>query len=344
MDGYATLRRYGPPIALMSGAAGLLHTVIPKYDPLGLADAEKRLLGHAQTPLKSYFVQAGEHAIHTVIGGKGPPLVMLHGHGNGVGGWFSNYDALAKHFRIYAIDWLGWGRSDRPSFEGKTAQDALDWWLASFEAWRKKMGLTNFFLLGHSLGGWLATQYALNYGQHIRQLLLANPAGIVDQLTMRKGLFYYISPQRIMRAAGPLGARLMEHSYSEQVAHLDGGNDLLAYYYHLAKAPLSGQLAFQRLLSLNPLKWSLPLEQQVSKLSVPTKLIWGVNDPLFPIELAHLLRDRLPQADFIPLAKAGHTSFIEDPQGFNEAMIRIRHETTINGGFNSFSMPIAKAA
>ena len=344
MNGYATLRRYGPPIALIGGAVSLLHTVIPQYDPLDLAKAEKRLLGYAKTPLNSYFVQAGEHAIHTIVGGKGPPLVMLHGHGNGVGGWFNNYDALAEHFRIYAIDWLGWGRSDRPSFDGKTAQDALDWWLTSLETWRKKMGLTNFFLLGHSLGGWLATQYALRYGQHVRQLLLANPAGIVDQLTMRKGLFYYISPQRIVQAAGPLGHRLVEHGHGEQVAHLDGGRDLMAYYYHLSKAPLSGQLAFQKLLSLNPLQWNLPLEQQVSQLTMPTKLIWGVNDPLFPLEVGHLLRDRLPQGDFIPLETAGHTSFIEDPQRFNETMIRIRHETTINDPYDPFSMPLAKAA
>lgn len=344
MNSYATLRRYGPPIALMSGVASLYHRVIPKYDPLALADAEKRLLAYNNTPLNSYFVQVGEHAIHTIVGGKGPPLVMIHGHGNGVGGWFNNYDALAEHFRIYAIDLLGWGRSDRPSFDGKSPQDALDWWLTSFETWRKKMGLTNFFLLGHSLGGWLATQYTLRYGQHIRQLLLANPAGIVDQLTIGKGLLYYISPQRIMRAAGPLGQWLIESRHGEQVAHLDGGSDLLAYYYHLSKAPFSGQLAFQKLLSLNPLKWCLPLEQQVSQLSVPTKLIWGINDPIFPIEVGHILRDRLPQADFIPLANAGHTSFIEDPQAFNEAMIRIRHETTINKPYDPFSMPIAKAA
>lgn len=92
------------------------------------------------------------------------------------------------------------------------------------------------------------------------------------------------------------------------------------------------------------LKWCIPLAEQVKQLSMPTKLIWGVNDPLFPIEVAHLLRDNLPQADFIPLEKAGHTSFIEDPQGFNEAMARIRHETTINKPYDPFSMPIAKAA
>lgn len=344
MDGHVVLRRYGPAVALMGGAVGLLRTVIPKHDPLALADAEKRLLGYVKTPLTSFFVQAGEHRIRTVVGGNGPPLVMLHGHGGGVGNWFSNYDALAEHFRIYAIDWLGWGRSDRPDFKGKTPNSALDWWLNSLEGWRKKMELTNFFLLGHSLGGWMATEYALAYGQHVRQLILENPAGIVDGLTARKTLLYYVSPQRLVQAAGPFGQRLVEYGHGEQVADHAGGNALINYYYHLSKAPLSGQLAFQRMFNFNPLQWNQPLEPRAEQLNMPTTLIWGLKDTLFPVHLAHLLGDRLPQGSFVPLPKGAHSPHLEDPDGFAEAVIRSKHENTIYEPYDPFSMPIAKAA
>ncbi|MGB0384497.1 MAG: alpha/beta fold hydrolase [Ardenticatenaceae bacterium] len=326
MDGHVVLRRYAPAVALMGGAVSLLQAVMPKHEPAALADAEKRLLGHVKTPLSTLFVQAGAYRIRTIIGGDGPPLVMLHGHGGGVGSWFPNYDALAEHFRIYAIDWLGWGRSDRPYFDGKSTESALDWWLESLEAWRKKMGLTNFFLLGHSLGGWMATEYALAYGQHVRQLIIENPAGIVDHLTLRKTLLYYISPQRLVQALGPFGSQLVEHSYREQMADHTAGNALINYYYHLSLAPLSGQMAFQRVLNLNPLQWNSPLEPRAEQLNTPTTIIWGVNDHLFPMDLGQLLHARLPLGHFMPIANARHTPHLEDPEGFAEAVIRTKYE------------------
>jgi abhydrolase domain-containing protein 5 len=319
MDSYDVLRRYAPAFALM-GTMGLLRASTPVHDPAALAEAEARVLSHIKTPLTHRFVQAGTHQLHTVIGGSGPALVMLHGHGGGVGVWSHVLDALAQHFRVYAVEWLGWGRSERPVFTGATPEEARDWWIHSLEDWRRAMGLTDFFLLGHSLGGWISAEYALAYGQHLRHLLLVNPAGLTDYSELAKNLFYYVSPQRVVQAIGPLGPRLVEYGCREEADRCpSGGEALLEYYYRLSMAPLSGQLAFEHILTLR--NWQLPIVPRAEGLTMPTTILWGLNDELLRIRHAHYLHARLPRGQMVLIPDAEHSPHCTAPERFLEAVI-----------------------
>ncbi|MBA3534127.1 MAG: alpha/beta fold hydrolase [Ardenticatenales bacterium] len=330
MDNYEVFRRYAPAVALM-GTMGLLRAAAtPVHDPAALAEAEARVLSHIKTPISHRFVQAGAHQIHTVIAGSGPALVMLHGHGGGVGVWSHVLETLAQHFRVYAVEWLGWGRSDRPVFTGTTPEEARDWWVNSLEDWRRAMGLTDFFLLGHSLGGWMSAEYALAHGKHLRQLVLVNPAGMVDYSEVAKSLFYYVSPQRMVQAIGPLGPRLVEYGCRDEAGRcLSGGEALLEYYYRLAMAPLSGQLAFERILT--PRHWHLPLLPRAEGFSMPTTILWGLNDELLRIQHAHYFHSRLPRGNMVLIPDAEHSPHCTAPSRFIEAVISSLGNSTHEG-------------
>lgn len=115
-------------------------------------------------------------------------LVMLHGYGAGLGFFYKNFEALSRlpHWKLYALDMLGMGRSSRPNFKIKATdkeakvREAESWFIDALEEWRVKKGIDKFTLLGHSLGGYMAVCYALKYPGHLNKLILASPVGIPE--------------------------------------------------------------------------------------------------------------------------------------------------------------------
>ncbi|KAI6047087.1 Alpha/Beta hydrolase protein [Pisolithus marmoratus] len=129
-----------------------------------------------------------------------PPAVVLHGYGAGLGFFFRNYPALAtwaghRGTDVYALDWLGMGRSARVPFHVQAKRDdvagrvreAEAFFVDSLEEWRDKMGLDKMTLIGHSLGAYFSVAYTLRYPTRVNKLILLSPAGVThdpNNLTM----------------------------------------------------------------------------------------------------------------------------------------------------------------
>lgn len=84
------------------------------------------------------------------------------------------------------MDLLGMGRSSRPPFKigakdkaGKISE-AENWFIDALEDWRKTKQIERFTLMGHSLGGYMATAYALKYPGHLNKLILVSPVGVPE--------------------------------------------------------------------------------------------------------------------------------------------------------------------
>ncbi|KAH9812645.1 putative cardiolipin-specific deacylase, mitochondrial [Teratosphaeria destructans] len=149
-------------------------------------------------------------------------LVMLHGYGAGLGFFYKNFEALSRlpHWKLYALDMLGMGRSSRPPFkinakdrQGKI-REAENWFIDALEEWRIQKGIEKMTLLGHSLGGYMAVCYALKYPGHLNKLILASPVGIPED------------PYAVNEAMPEPDASTMSHEFTESQdqAIVDGGN------------------------------------------------------------------------------------------------------------------------
>ena len=90
------------------------------------------------------------------------PLVMVHGFGCGLAAFYKNYDHLHSKRHLYSFDVLGFGRSSRVPFSSD-AELAENEFVESFEKWREAMGLEKVILMGHSLGAFMCTSYAMKY-------------------------------------------------------------------------------------------------------------------------------------------------------------------------------------
>ncbi|TRM68385.1 Alpha/Beta hydrolase protein [Schizophyllum amplum] len=120
-----------------------------------------------------------------------PPAIMLHGYGAGLGFFYRNFPALAdwvaqRQSAVYALDWLGMGRSARVPFSVKAKRtdvhgrvtESESFFVDSLEDWRAKMGLEQMTLIGHSLGAYFSVVYALKYPERVNKLILISPAGV----------------------------------------------------------------------------------------------------------------------------------------------------------------------
>ncbi|GEQ66742.1 hypothetical protein JCM33374_g405 [Metschnikowia sp. JCM 33374] len=122
-------------------------------------------------------------------------IVLIHGYAASLGLFFDNFDRLSSipGVRVHAIDMLGFGfssRPDYPNFKHGTVAEIRqneDWFLDSIEEWRKRRGIENFVLVGHSFGGYLSCAYAMKYNQRnnnesnqsmIQKLVLLSPVGV----------------------------------------------------------------------------------------------------------------------------------------------------------------------
>ena len=109
-----------------------------------------------------------------------PPLVLLPGYGNGSIFWMNNAAELTKGYpgRIFALDWLGTGCSNRPDWHARTPREAEAFFLDALDAWREAMGARQVVLVGHSLGGALSVAAWLRAPQGIAAVIGLSPAGL----------------------------------------------------------------------------------------------------------------------------------------------------------------------
>ncbi|CAH9077785.1 unnamed protein product [Cuscuta europaea] len=230
-----------------------------------------------------------------------PTLVMVHGYGASQGFFFRNFESLAKHFRVIAIDQLGWGGSSRPDFTCKSTEETEAWFIDSFEEWRKAKNLTNFILLGHSFGGYVAAKYALQHPEHVQHLILVGSAGFTSETDMPERLTQFratwkgailnhlwesnFTPQKLIRGLGPWGPNLVRRytgarfaAYSSEDALTNEESKLLTdYVYHTLAAKASGELCLKYIFSFGAFARS-PLLHRAPEWKVPTTFIYGFED------------------------------------------------------------------
>lgn len=163
-----------------------------------------------------------------------PPAVVLHGYGAGLGFFFRNLPALAtwagdRGTDVYALDWLGMGRSARVPFRIKAKRgdipgrvhEAESFFVNSLEEWRAKMGVDKMTLIGHSLGAYFSVAYALRYPTRVHKLILLSPAGVPhnpDNPTMpsRELIGTGDSGQSAIAPAEPASASETRHGHQQR--------------------------------------------------------------------------------------------------------------------------------
>jgi len=106
-----------------------------------------------------------------------PTIVMIHGYGGSGMIFYRAYTELAKRYHVIFMDLLGMGRSARPSFYARTAEESENFFVNSLEKWRQTMELEKMILIGHSFGGFVSGRYTAKYPQNVAKAVFLSSLG-----------------------------------------------------------------------------------------------------------------------------------------------------------------------
>ncbi len=280
----------------------LLTLVVLYYLAPGLLFRLVTALGRRAAGLKLAATQVDGHHVAYLHGGKGEPLLLLHGFGANKDHWPMVARLLTAHFRVIAPDLPGFGDSSRLA----QANYGVEQQLARITAFAQAIGLDSFHLGGNSMGGYLATLYALQHPQQVKSLWLLAPAGVLSA-----------EPSEMLR--------MLESGDNPLVATDMASFDRLAqlcfckqpYLPARFKQPLLAQsiaeAPFNTKIFGEMFNEPVALEERVGDLKTRTLVVWGDDDRVLHPSALNILRPLLGNAEFILMREMGHVPMIERP-------------------------------
>ena len=244
------------------------------------------------------MISVGGIKAHTLIGGRGTPLLVLHGAG-GPNGWRRWHAALAEQFTLYAPSHPGFGRSD-----------AADWMesvrdLARYYLWfLDVLGLPRASILGSSMGGWVAAELATMNPHAVDRLILVAAAGLKPEHGEILDIFYY-PPDTVRGLQFHDPARVPEWDELYGQPPTPELQDV-----QLRNREMAARLTWK------PYMFDPRLPRFLPRVANPTLIVWGRQDRIVPSICGEQYARFLPNATLRLLDACGHAPPIERPDEF----------------------------
>jgi pimeloyl-ACP methyl ester carboxylesterase len=252
--------------------------------------------------------------IHYGEAGSGPALILLHGLWGGTNEWQAIIGPLAKKHRVIAMDFLGFHGSAKPEAQYHNA--LLSQFLTGFI---DALGLEDVTLIGHAMGANAATYTAFHHPQNIARLVLVDGAG-------------YHNPDRDL--SQPMSAGMINFRRIATGSSVDATERFLkrrvkdpslvtrewaehAFHLWLDSARAIGDM----------LREGGDLtEEEMRQIDLPTLVIWGAEDKVFPIANAERLRTDIEGSEVHIIEDAGHLPQLEQTEAFLDVLLPFLEE------------------
>jgi 2-hydroxy-6-oxonona-2,4-dienedioate hydrolase len=256
--------------------------------------------------------------IHYLEAGRGDPIILLHGMGGEGARWMPTIRGLAAQFRVIAPDQIGFGQSDKPFTTYH--RGVFAGFLVEF---MKAIAVPRATLIAQSMGVGVALYTAVHHPQIAARLVLVNGAGL--------GMDSSPPAQPDWHARQIANAGTLEESreYLEKI-YFDRSlvTDSLVQQNLILR--LRSAFTIESMQTANARGLGRLAEEDLRRISIPTLLVWGMNDPLSSVQLADKLHAAIKGWRKVLIDKAGHFPFLEHPEQFNQAVLEFlkdEHQT-----------------
>ena len=253
------------------------------------------------------------------------PFLLLHGAGSSLVQWRENLSALAQERPVYAMDLLGFGRSEKVASELNT-----DLWVAQTEAFCQTFLRQPAILMGHSLGALVALQMTTSHPAQVSRLVmltlpaarqeLAGPAAKIGAVVER----WFASPLlvrplfRLVRS--PTLIRKALKALSQDPTKVD--DELIDSFVGPTQERGATRMFCYLVKSRTSESFSPLTGDLIPLVKVPTLLLWGKCDRVIPITWGQYINRLNPQITFVEVEAAGHFLYDESAPDLHDLIAR----------------------
>lgn len=225
--------------------------------------------------------------------GEGEPLVLLHGLFGALSNWEGVVSRFSVNYRVL-IPLL-------PIYEMPIKQAGLGALTDFVEGFVKMKNLNNMTLIGNSLGGHVALIYTLRHQDQIKRLVLTGSSGLFEN-TMggsfpKRGSYEYIRE------------RVAYTFYDPKTATKELVDEVFDTTKSIPKC--------MRIVAIAKSAQRHNMAEEITKIKVPTLLVWGLNDTITPPMVAHEFDKLIPNTTLKFIDKCGHAPMMEKSEEFN---------------------------
>ena len=255
------------------------------------------------------FVEMSHGTTRYVEAGDGYPTILVHGVGytSGAHDWARVIGPVSSKLRVIAVDALAWGKG-----EGWLEQEYSFAYLVDFiREFQDVLGLEKTNLVGHSMGGWLASLFGYESPHRLNKLVLVASGGAMPR--QLPSMVQFQPPSR---------DQLLEHLRNR----LTPDEDLEAmadYHYSLAQNP-ERLAAYQRVLNhMNNMETRRRYNtvRRFPHIPVPTLVVWGRNDSTNALEMGEMTHAGIPGSKMVVIEDCDHWVPTGAPDELNAALL-----------------------
>jgi len=271
------------------------------------------------TSLPPKTVQTNGHTIFYTVKGEGRPLLLIHGYGAGMWVWEKQIEVLSQLYRVYAVDVIGHGFSDRPKIP--YIPEVYTCFLRDF---MDGVGIEKATLIGNSMGGGIAWGTAILFPERVDRLILIDcvPPDVLAQVK-NKSLRTLIAirdipflPYLVISTRSKSSMRWVLKDCVSDVKLITP--EVVKRQYELSRIKGTTWVLYS---TLKHAEEALKLRDQFSLIRQPALFIWGEKDIIFPPDVGETLHRAITGSKFQLIEKSGHIPMWESPDIVNQAIL-----------------------
>ena len=240
--------------------------------------------------------------------GASKHLLFIHGLGSSSDRWIDIPEAFARHYHTVAVDLLGFGGSDSP-YLNYTINTFREFVLEFMRTIKIDDGKTT--IIGHSLGGYIAAEVAIENKSMVDSLVLIDSSGMLDKPTPL--LDEYL--EAAMSASHEKVKRVFEQLVAQSWRVIPVMVDIFVNRINRPGAKQAFKSAF-----INSTNTQIGLHRLKGIHDMPTLIIWGKNDNLIPVEHSKLFQQTITNSSLELVEDAGHAPHVEKPAIVSEIL------------------------